>query len=275
MKQLTTANDRDLLVTGETLGGEIRARIAGEWVDNRSATVGYYSGPVCDIITRSGSIGEIPTKESYFFFKDEPFIKVEIEFDFDGNEVGNMWIDKTKINIYYPTEGSEIYHDIPFGFVQARQNRPLFATNWLYSNGLVYVNRGTTKHWMEGGLMANVVAWGSNHFTNRMHWQHWISRPQYDIRLYGRQKVEYYLIPCDRFEPAKIIHAVDDIIAPVYLTSGKGERSFYQVENKDLAITAIYPREGGIWLRGYKIPSDDKSRFRDFEIFNLKLEDIK
>jgi hypothetical protein len=275
MQQITTASGKNLLVAGEYLGGEIRARIEGEWVDNRSAEVGYYTGPVCDIIERSGSVGGIPVKESYYFFKEKPYIKAEIEFEFDGNEVGNMWIDRTKINIYYPTDGSEIYHDIPFGFVEARQKRPLFATNWLYSGGLVYVNRGTTKHWIQEGAMANMIAWGSNHFTNRMHWEWWVGRPQYDLRLYGKQKVEYYLIPCDEFDPAAIIHEVDNIIAPVFLTPGKGEQSFYQVGNRDLEITAVYPEEGGIWMRGYKIPSADKSMFGDFEIFNKKWNDIR
>lgn len=279
VKQISTENSRKLLNTEDYLGGEISARISGEWVNNRSAEVNYYTGPVCSIIERSGLIGEIPVRELFYFFKKEPFIKVEIEFNFDANEVGNMWIDKTKLNIYYPTKSSttdstEIYHDIPFGYVKAKQDRPLFATNWLYTNGLVYVNKGTTKHWINNNVMANVVAWGGNHFSNRMHWKAWTSCPQYDLRLYGKQKIEYYLIPCDRFDAAKIIHTVDRIIAPVYLSKGKGENSFYQVKNKDLKITAVYSKENNVWLRGYKIPSNDKARFRDFEIFNIKLEDI-
>jgi len=184
IEQLSTISGKKLLNSGEYLGGEIRARISDDWVNNLKAQVQYYTGPVCDILVRNTKLGEIPVKEIYYFFKNESFIKVEIEFDFDGNEVGNMWIDESKINIYYPTEGSEIYHDIPFGYIEAKSERPLFATNWLYCNGLAYVNRGTVKHWVENGVMGNVVAWGSNHFTNRWHWEHWISRPQYDIRLY-------------------------------------------------------------------------------------------
>ncbi len=274
IKQLSTTSGKKLLNSGEYLGGEIRARISDDWVNNRKAQVQYYTGPVCDILVRNTMLGGIPVKEIYYFFKNESFIKVGIEFDFDGNEVGNMWIDESKINIYYPTEGSEIYHDIPFGYIEAKPERPLFATNWLYCNGLVYVNRGTIKHWVENGLMGNVVAWGSNHFTNRWHWEHWISRPQYDIRLYGKQKIEYYLIPYDGFDAAKIISDVEDFTAPVFITPGKGEKSFYQIDNKDIEPTAFYFKEGKIWVRGYKIPSPDKSKFRDFEIFDQPLENI-
>ena len=274
IKQLSTISGKKLLNCGDYLGGEIRARISDDWVNNLKAQVQYYTGPVCDILVRNTMLGEIPVKETYYFYKNESFIKGEIEFDFDGNEVGNMWIDESKINIYYPTEGPEIYHDIPFGYVGAKPERPLFATNWLYCNGLAYVNRGTIKHWVKNGVMGNVVAWGGNHFTNRWTWDWWISRPQYDIRLYGKQKVEYYLIPYDGFDAAKIISDVDDITAPVFITPGKGEKSFYQIDNKDIKPTAFCFRDGKIWVRGYKIPSNDKSNLRDFEIFNQPLEDF-
>jgi len=274
IKQLTTISGKKLLSGGEYLGGEIRARIADNWVNNRKARIQYFTGPVCDIMVRSTMLGEIPVKETYCFFKKESFIKVEAEFDFTGNEVGNMWIDRSKINIYYPTEASEIYHDIPFGFIKGKKEKPLFATNWLYCDGLVYVNRGTVKHWIENGVMANVIAWGSNHFTNRTDWGWWLNRPQYDIRLYGKQKVEYYLIPYDGFDAVKIISDVEDITAPVFMTRGKGEKSFYQIENIDLYPTAFYLKDGKIWTRGYKIPSPDKSKFRDFEIFDQPLGDF-
>lgn len=273
IKQLTTANGKELLKDGEYLGGEIRARISDTWLNNRKAKIQYYIGSVCDILVRNTILGKIPVKETYYFFKNVSLVKVEIEFDFNGNEVGNMWIDESKINIYYPTEGSEIYHDIPFGYTEGKPERPIFAINWLYCNGLVYINRGTVKHWVENGLMGNVVAWGSNHFTNRVDWN-WNSNPQYDIRLYGKQKIDYFLIPYDRFDAEKIISDVEDIIAPVFITNGKGEKSFYHIDNKDLAPTSFYLKDGKIWVRGYKIPSADKSKFRDFEIFDQPLENV-
>jgi hypothetical protein len=274
INQLATTQKKSVLNNEEYLGGEIRARINNKWEDNRKAEKQYYSGPVFDVLERETTLGSIPVTEKYFFYKNAPYIKAEIEFDFSGNEVGNMWIDKSKINIYYPTTGEEIYYDIPFGFTEGRPGRPLFPINWLYSNGIVYVNRGTTKHWVEEGLMGNVVAWGSNHFTNRRQWGFWTSRPQYDIRLYGKQKIEYYIIPYDNFDPQSIIRDVECLTAPVYFSTGSGEKSYYQLDNKDLKITAVYSKGEEIWVRGYKIPSGDKSKYRDFEIFNTPLERI-
>ncbi|MBA7520246.1 hypothetical protein ES705_12339 [subsurface metagenome] len=271
IRQLTSAKGKDLLNPSEYLGGEMRALIQGKFVNNQQAEIQYYTGPVCNIMERNTTMGDIPVVEKYFYFKNAPFIKVEVEFDFRGNEVGNIWIDKSKMNIYYPTKGSEIYYDIPFGYTKGKQGRPLFPINWLYSNGLVYVNRGTIKHFVEDGVVGNVVAWGNDRFTNRVHWD-WISRPPYDIRLYGKQKIEYYLIPFDEFDASNIIHTVENIITPVHMIQGSGEKSFYQIDNKDYVFTAIYSKDNRVWVRGYKIPSGDKSKYRDFEIFNEPLD---
>ena len=275
IEQITTAKAKNLLDCRDYLGGEIKARINKKWVSNRMAKIDYYTGPVCNILERSAKLGDIPLRERYYFFKNEPVVKAEIEFDFKGDEVGYFWIDKTKINIYYPTRGSDIYHDIPFGFVEAKQDRPLFATNWLYCGGLVYINRGTVKHWVKDGVIANVIGWGGNNFSNRLHWDWWVGRPQYDIRLYGKQKIEYFLTPCDEFDGAKIAQQVNDLISPAFVCKGKGYKSLYNVENKDLLTTSVYQKSDKIWARGYKLPSDAKSEYSNWEIFNAPIEKLK
>jgi len=270
MKQITTTEGKRLLKTDELLGGEIKARIGREWVNNRQADVKYYSGPVADIVERTTKIGDIPLKETYYYFKNEPFIKAALEFDFNGDEVGYMWFDETKINVYYPTGGEKVYHDIPFGYVEGRESRPLFATNWVYCGGLAYVNKGTVKHRVEDGVIANVLAWGGNHFTNRLHWD-WVESDQYDIRLYGKQKIEYYILPVGEFDGSKIVQQVTDMTAPIHGFRGKGEKSLYKIDGEGLAITSVYEKDGQVWARGYQLPTTGNKKYRNWEIFNQQV----
>jgi hypothetical protein len=47
------------------------------------------------------------------------------------------------------------------------------------------------------------------------------------------------------------------------------------MEDKDLAITSVYEKDGQVLARGYKLPSNNKSKYRDWEIFNTPIRDIK
>ncbi len=273
--QITTKNGKALLKTGDYLGGEVRAMIHDQWQDNRSADCHLFEGDVCYILTRSWSLGDIPVKERYFFFRNENFIKAELEFDFHGNEVGNFWMDETKVNVYYPTRGGSIYHDIPFGYVSGRAHRPLFAANWISCGGLVYVNWGTVKHWVRKGVIANVLAWGGDTFNNRLGLDWWAYRRQYDLKLYGKQTIKYALIPLGEFDGNRIVHGVNDLTAPVFVTKGSGEKSFYEVKNQNLAVTAVFEKEGKVWARGYNLPNGAETGYRGFEIFNSPIQDLK
>ena len=273
IEQIIIPGYGELLKPDKYLGGEMKALISNRWVDNRSAVCRFYSGDVAYVLERYSHLGKIPVSERYFFFRNENLIKAEVEFNFNGDEVGFFPIDETKINVYYPTIGSKIYHDIPFGYVQAKEKRPLFAINWLYCGGLVYVNRGNVKHWVRDGVIANVIAWGGFSFTNRIHFS-WAEKTQYDIRLYDKHKIEYFLIPWGEFNGNKIVREVNNITFPVFVTKGEGEKSFYRVNDEDLAITSVYEKNGEVWVRGYKLPSERKTKYRDWEIFNKPLHKI-
>ena len=267
MRQISV-NGKELLVGEEYRGGELRARIEKNWKNNREAETAYYSGSVFDVVERHGTLGHIPFRERYYFFKHQPVIKVELEFEFHGDEVGNMWMDETKINVYYPTSGEDLHHDIPFAYVEAKQDRPLFAINWLHSGGLVYVNRGTIKHRVEDGVIANVLAWGSSHYSNRLHWDYWTSQAQYDIRLYGNHTLEYYIIPVASFDGNKIAREVNNLISPVFMTRGGGGQSYYHSMNDHVLPTAVFNKDGKTWMRGYKLPEEAQTPYRDWEILN-------
>ena len=182
-----------------------------------------------------------------------------------------MWFDETKLNVYYPTSGNSVHHDIPFGYKTAKQNRPLFPTNWIECGGLVYVHRGNVKHRVENGVIANVLAWGDNQFTNRIHWD-WIEYTEYDIRLYGKQKIEYFIIPLNEFDGTKITHLVQDIVSPVHIQEGSGRGSFYSVYDPGLSLTTVYKKDDQVYMRGYKLPGGEKKDLRDWEIFNRPID---
>ncbi len=273
IKQIWTNEGNKLLKDCAKLGGEIRARIDRVWYDNKKADVRYLTGEVFDIVERKTSINDIPLSEIYYFYKHQPYLKVELEFDFKGDEVGYMWLDETKLNVYYPTNGKKVHHDIPFGYKEAKQNRPLFPTSWIECGGLVYVHRGTVKHWVKDGTIANVLAWGDNQFTNRLHWD-WIEYTEYDIRLYGKQKIEYYIIPLVEFYGNKVTHIIDDIISPVFVNEGNGEESFYSQEDNSLSVTSVYVKDGRVWMRGYQMP-EGKEKFNNWEIFNIPADKLK
>jgi hypothetical protein len=167
-----------------------------------------------------------------------------------------------------------VHHDIPFGNKEVRQNRPVLSVSWVECGGLVYVHRGNVKHWVKDGVIANVLAWGDNQFTNRLHWD-WIEYTEYDIRLYGKQKIEYYIIPLEEFNGNTISHLVQDIISPVHIQEGAGSRSFYSIDDPRLAITAIYNKNDQVYVRGYKLPGDDYKNLMDWEIFNRPITELE
>ena len=217
----------------------------------------------------------IPLRERYLFFKHQPVIKAELEFDFDGDEIGDFHLEETKLNVYYPTPGGDIWHDVPFGFESAREGDQLLALNWVQCGGLTYVNRGTPKHWVQKGVIANTLAWGGKKWSNRIHYDWWMQRcSNYDLRLYGRQKIEYFLIPAGAFDGAAAKRAVEALTAPVFIAPGTGERSLCRLKDDSLAVTSLFEKEGQVWARGYQMPSAKKGRFRDWEIFNLPAEEM-
>ena len=101
-----------------------------------------------------------------------------------------------------------------------------------------------------------------------------MNQQQCDPRLYGKQRIKYALIPYGEFDGKRIVCDVNELTAPVFVTKGSGEKSFYELKNKDLAVTAVYEKEGQVWARGYRLPSDRKSKFRNWEIFNAPIEDL-
>jgi hypothetical protein len=271
--QRIVVDGKDILRAGEYLGGELRCIADDTWHSNRGAQCSYYTGPVFDVLERRNTIAGAAVLERYFFYKTLAGIKVELEFGFNGNEIGNYWADYSKLNVYFPTSGEDIHHDIPFGYQEGRADRTLYAINWMYSGGLAYVNRGTPKHWVSGGLLTNMLAWGSNHFDNRVHYD-WNARMDiYDQRLRGRRAIEYYLLPYAVFDGNKICADTESLTFPVFAAPGRADVVFHPPLDDGKIITALHEKDGEIFARGYALPFNRS--LRNFEIFDNPLGNIR
>lgn len=53
-----------------------------------------------------------------------------------------------------------------------------------------------------------------------------------------------------------------------------GERSFYEVKVRDLAVTAVSEKDGNPWARAYHLPSRQRSKYRAWEIFNVPIDEL-
>ena len=277
--KITAAGGEAVVSSRERLGGELRAVFGNEWADNRQFSSRFFDGDVCAVVERTGTLGipgktrGIPVTERYCFFKEQPLIKVELAFDFDNDAVGMFHIDETKLNVYWPTAGGAIHHDMPFGYEGVGEDESILALNWVHCGGLVYINRGTARHWVRDGVLANTLAWGGNDWSNRIHrglWAKLIAQHNYNLNLNGRQVIEYSLIPFGAFDGPKVVRAVEDATAPVFTCAGSGQGSFWNLPEPTLAVTSLFEKDGQAWVRGYQIPRGGSKAgpFRDWEIFN-------
>lgn len=191
---------KEMLSTRRYLGNEIRGLIDGTgWIGNRDAdcSAWYQSGALADILISEYRMGPVQVWQHVLLYKREGRIDFLLTLDFgdEGIAIGNFWNDVEKLNVFWPLAfEAAVSHDIPFGVVRAREKRPLYCINWIDgsddSAGLTYLNTGTTKHWLQGSTIANVLAWGGNSFSNR-HPGIWEYVRKYDIRLFGRHTIEY------------------------------------------------------------------------------------
>jgi alpha-mannosidase len=191
---------KELFSTNQYLANEIRGLVHGtDWIGNRDADalVWYQSGMLADVLMSEYQMGPIRAWQHILLYKSDARIDFYLTLDFgdEGIAVGDFWNDAEKLNVYWPlTFRAQVFHDIPFGVVPAREKRPLYCTNWIDGSdgevGLCYLNKGTTKHWLQGNTIADVLAWGGNWFSNR-HPGIWEYVRKYDIRLFGMHTIEY------------------------------------------------------------------------------------
>lgn len=256
----------ELLDCTHLKGNEVRFRLeGGEWLSSRQGpvTIHHTTGPVADILRIESRVGGLPIETQIFFYHHSPRIEFRADITFDQTELGVFWDDATKLNVYWPLSFSgAIRHDVPFGVVDGRERRPLLATRWVDVSdermGFTYFNRGTVKHWINDRTLANVWAWGTNGncFNNRN--LPALFMKGFDLRLNGRQRIEYAICPHSRFEDAQVVRMAHSYTEPLFgiVTANStgvlsSDCSALRILEPALASTVVESTSRGLRLRVY------------------------
>jgi alpha-mannosidase len=260
----------ELIGSSEVRANEIAGRLeTGAWAssgDLRQQRLTVSESPQACVVSIQGSLGPVSFNQNVILRRASPRIDFRLTLGFGSSPVaiGDFWSDDTKLNVYWPLGGArEIVHDIPFGVVPARSGRPVYCTSFMDASdgraGLSYFNLGTTKHWIRNNVLANVLAWGGNRFSNR-HPGLWEYVDKYDLRLHGSHTIEYAIYPHPGdYRTGNVPRAAQDFTVPLCAcVSGASpktaddEPAGFNLMPKNLVCTAVLPNEKGMALRVYE-----------------------
>ncbi len=223
-------------------------------------------GPVASVLTCLGDIADIQVIMQILLYKGFPRIDFNACFQFQDTCLGDYWNDESKLNVYWPLSfQGDIYHDIAFGVVKGKDNRPLFAIRWIdisdNKKGLAYFNRGTVKHWVRNSTIANVLAWGASgdEFGNRIMGEtHW-KKPM-DLSLKENQVYEYSIYPhLGTWKQASVpetAHSFNEPLVSFEVPQGEGDlpskANFLTLSEPALIPTSVEIKEKNILFRFYE-----------------------
>ena len=129
-----------------------------------------------------------------------PRIDLEWRFTFDQASIGTFYDDDSKLSVHWPlTVSGEVTHDIAFGVTSSRPGLPFFPASWVDvsdgTRGFAYLHQGTPKHWVNEGILTNLLAWGEDTeaIGSRL-WRHnWPKA--FDQRLNGTHVIRCAIYP--------------------------------------------------------------------------------
>ncbi|MDR0670293.1 MAG: hypothetical protein LBF95_09460 [Treponema sp.] len=264
-----------LKVPGNLIKGKlVRDDTTEQWITNEGAAehMTVEQGPLYDKITIGGAIEDIPYHLVIRLAHGcSRTIDFELDLAFDKHEIGDFYHDETKLNIYWDLNQRkpEIVIDEPFGWIRQRPERPLLAANFVglfeHGAGLVFGHTGTPKSWVSGSVYANLIAWGSNNFTNRFHW-FWSTLNKFDMRLDRACHYRYSVSIAENDNIPAIAKRTSGRVTPLIALRGGAPvepRSLLTVRNENLITTAVEPKENGVAVRMYN--ASDKPCVPEFD----------
>lgn len=190
-----------------------------EWIPSGSAFV--RETPLGRIFSVSGKMGErVQADLTIRFYHLLSRIDLTWDFHFDKASIGTFFDDESKLLVSWPLAiESEINHDIPFGVILEREDRPFFPTSWVDLSdgkcGLAYFHQGTPKHWVCDRTLFNLIAWGeqTDAIHNGLGRYQWLK--SFDQRLDGHHTIHQAIYPhIGDWRAADIIRAARDYGSP-------------------------------------------------------------
>ena len=129
-----------------------------------------------------------------------PRIDITYQFQFNKASVGTFFDDDSKLLVSWPLAlAGKIQHDIPFGVIEEKEDRPFFPVSWVdYSdgeNGIAFFHQGTPNHWVHAQTVFNLLAWGedTDAIHNGLGRYQWLK--SFDQRLDGLHTIHLAVLP--------------------------------------------------------------------------------
>jgi alpha-mannosidase len=186
------------------------------------------------------------------------------DFHFDQASLGTFFDDDSKLLLRWPLAfHSQISHDIPFGVIQEREDRPFFPTSWADLSdgeaGLAFFHQGTPTHWVTEGTLFNLIAWGedTDAIHNGLGRYQWLK--SFDQRLDGRHIIHQAVYPhAGDWRAADIPRAAREFGFPPVATLAKAHPgslppslTVIQLTDPLMEATSVRTIEGQVACRVY------------------------
>lgn len=243
--------------------------------------------PLGMTFTVGGRMGpQVEANLTVSFYHPLPRIDLSWAFTFDTACIGFFYDDDTKLRVHWPLAFTgDIYHDMAFGVIKTRDERPFFPASWVDisdgEKGLAYFHQGTLKHWVSDRTLVNLFAWGE--FTeaigSRLWRQNWLKA--FDQRLRGTHTIHSALYPhAGDWRSADVIGVARSYGAsPVaYLTDRhRGDlppsKDVLLLRSQDVVSTAVKVEDSKIVCRVYSVgkkAAPVRARARDMQLVGLR-----
>jgi alpha-mannosidase len=223
--------------------------------------------PLGATVTIAGEMGaNVKATLVVNFYNDLARIDLDWVFAFDEASIGHFFDDDTKLRVQWPLAfKGDIHHDISFGVVDTRAERPFLPASWVDisdgKKGLAYFHQGTLKHWVNGNTLVNLFAWGedTDAIGNRIDMVRW---PKcFDQRLNGIHVIHTAIYPhSGDWRSANVIGVARSFgVPPIALTTDRHggilptELTALQINLPELVSTAVKVEDDQVLCRFYSV----------------------